>query len=123
MDTLNLLWGPLERNQLISPDKKEIFLRNFKEKYDKIPPEKLRMTDLKIVWKIMDKIKYNLDSDELREMFENLLVSGMTKGKDVHPLSLMLLTKWHRKMQSCSEPTMAPYIIQNTIYRSEGYSL
>ena len=42
---------------------------------------------------VADTLKYNLDNDDLRVMFENLLISAMTKDKTVHPQFVDLINK------------------------------
>ena len=59
----------------------------------KMPSNLQQEPDLKIVYQIADKLKYNLDDEELREMFENLLISSMTKGKTVHPIFVDIVDK------------------------------
>ena len=92
-NVLNMLLAPLERWQLASAAKTEEFQRSLAKKYEQIPEDKRKEPDLKIVYQIADKLKYSLDDDELREMFENLLIASMTKGKTVHPLFVDVVDK------------------------------
>ena len=80
-----MLLAPLERAQLASAAKTKAFYKNLEEKYESIPPDKRQEPDLKIVHQISDKLKYSLDNEGIREMFENLLISSMTKGQTVLP--------------------------------------
>ena len=89
----NLLLAPLERAQLSSAAKTEAFRKSLEQKYDSIPTDELQEPDLKIVYQIADKLKYNLDNDELRELFENLLISSITNKKTVHPLFVDIVDK------------------------------
>ena len=86
LNCFNMLLAPLERAQLSSAAKTEAFRKSLEKKYNLISPEDRREPELKVVYQIADRLKYNLDSDELREMFENLLISSMMKERSVHPL-------------------------------------
>ena len=93
LNCFNMLLSPLERAQIASSAKTEAFRKNLERKYESIPQEDRKEPDFKIVYQIMDKMKYNLESDELREKFENLLVSSMIKERTVHPLFVDILDK------------------------------
>ena len=93
LNCFNMLLAPLERAQLSSAAKTEAFRKSLEIKYELIPPEERKEPELKVVYQIADKLKYNLDSDELREMFENLLISSMTRGRAVHPLFADIVDK------------------------------
>ena len=83
---LNMLLAPLYRRQLASKDKTKAFMMSLEEKYEDIPIHDRKEPDLKVVYQIAERLKYNLDDDELCRMFEALLISSMTKGKDVLPV-------------------------------------
>jgi len=85
LDCFNMLLAPLERAQLASVAKTEAFKRSLEMKYDEVPHEMKKEPDLKTVYQIADKLKYNLDNDTLRDMFENLLISSMMKKSVVLP--------------------------------------
>ncbi|MCL2397272.1 MAG: DUF4393 domain-containing protein [Defluviitaleaceae bacterium] len=93
IDCVNLVLSPLRLANLVLGAQMDKVWRSLAEKYEKIPPEMCQEPDLKIVHQISDKLKYSLDSDELRDMFENLLISSMTKGRTVHPLFVDIIDK------------------------------
>jgi len=93
MDVFNLILAPLERAQLASAAKTEAFRKSLREKYDKIPPEKRQEPDLKSVCQINDKLKYSINNDVLRGLFEDLLISSMTQGRIAHPLFIDVIDK------------------------------
>ena len=90
---LNMLLAPLERAQLTSAAKTEAFRKSLEIKYQVIPEDRRQEPPLKIVYQIADKLKYNLDNDELRDLFENLLISSMTKGITIHPIFVDVIDK------------------------------
>jgi hypothetical protein len=93
MNCFNMLLAPLERAQLSSVAKTEAFRKSLEKKYETIPEDSRQEPALKTVYQIADKLKYNLESDELREMFENLLSASMDKRKIVHPIFIDIVDK------------------------------
>jgi hypothetical protein len=93
MNCFNMLLAPLERAQLASEAKTEAFRKSLENKFEKIPIEKRQEPDLKTVYQISDKLKYSIDNDEFRDMFENLLISSMTHGRTAHPLFVDVIDK------------------------------
>lgn len=84
---LNVLVAPLERFQLESKAKTERFKQDLSKKYNLIPSEKIIEPPLNIVARSLEAIKYNLDEEEIREYFLNLIASSMNADKvnSVHP--------------------------------------
>ena len=84
---LNVLVAPLERWRLESKAKTERFKQDLAERYNKIPQEKVVEPSLNIVARSLEAIKYNLDEEQIRDYFLNLLASSMNadKASAVHP--------------------------------------
>ena len=110
LNCFNLLLAPLERAQLSSAAKTEAFRKSLEEKYELIPSDKRQEPDLKVVYQIADKLKYNLDSDELRGLFENLLISSMTQGRAVHPLFVDVVDK-----MTTEDARIFNFVCENTL--------
>ena len=89
-NVFNLILAPLRRIQIASDEKTEAFKKRLCEKYEEIPSEKHIEPPAKIIYRIADTIKYNLE-EEVLELFENLIISSLTKGKKVHPIYIDLL--------------------------------
>lgn len=66
--------------------KKEKFLKDLEEKYNKIPCDNIIDPDISILGTTLDALKYNLDKEYIVDLYTNILISDMdnrTKN-DVH---------------------------------------
>lgn len=78
---------PVKKANISFRYKLEQFERDLKEKLDKVPREKLTEPPLAIAGPTLESLKYTYDTDELREMYLELLASAMNVDKigNVHP--------------------------------------
>jgi hypothetical protein len=64
------------------------------QKIEDIPEDqKVEEPDITLIDDIFEMRNKNIDKDELREMFEALLVSSMTKGQTVHPTMVDIVSR------------------------------
>lgn len=86
INVFDVLFTPFQMAKIYKDSKLEEFKNNIEKKANKIPPSNLKdSVDLNVVGPALEALKYTLLEDELREMFENLLVSSINKKEDVFP--------------------------------------
>lgn len=77
----NVVAAPLHRLNAKYRVKTEAYIRNLEKRYLEIPEENRQEPPVKIVGPTLEALKYNLDEEDLKNMFTNLLVSSMDKTK------------------------------------------
>lgn len=77
----NVVAAPLHKLNAKFRVKTEAYIRNLEKRYLEIPDEYKQEPPIKIVGPTLEALKYNLDEEELRQMFTNLLVNSMDKTK------------------------------------------
>lgn len=83
----NVVLFPLKKINMTYLSKLEMFAHELAEKISDIPSEKLIEPKMNVLGPIVEALKYNYDEKELKQMFLNLLASGMNidKRNMVHP--------------------------------------
>ena len=77
---------PLKMLKDIINAKYQTFKDNLSAKYNKIPAENRKEEiDLKVIGPAVESLKFYIVDDELRDMFENLIVSSLDNRKNVFP--------------------------------------
>ena len=83
----NVVLYPMKKLNFIFEQKALQFQRELEEKYNRIPDEKKCEPDVSVLGPALEVLKYNLDNDEIRIMFENLIANNMNidMKKLTHP--------------------------------------
>lgn len=83
----NVVLYPVKKANISFKYKLEEFENDIKEKIKNIPTENLQVPSIRMSGPILEALKYTYDEEELREMFENLLVSSIDSrcSKQIHP--------------------------------------
>ena len=82
----DVLLTPFQALKEYKDFKMKQFKSNLQNKVNKIPENRRKdILNLNIVGPTLEALKYTLFEDDLREMFENLLVSSIDKEEDVFP--------------------------------------
>lgn len=86
VNIFDVLLTPFQYLKLYKDYKMEKFKNNLIAKANRIPKEHIKeKVDLNIVGPTLEALRYTIFEDDLREMFENLLVSSIDKREDVFP--------------------------------------
>ncbi len=113
----NVVLYPIKKANLTFKYNLEAFENDLKEKTKCIPPENLQIPPTMIAGPTLEALKYTYDEKELREMYENLLVSAMDTRtviqalpsfvdaiKQMSPLDAKVLQKFVESSQlACAE--------------------
>lgn len=122
----DVLITPLHALKDIRDIKYEEFKNNLKDKAKKIPEEHIKQSlDLRIVGPTLEALKYSFLYDDLREMFENLLVSSIDDREIVFPSFVDIIKQLNEDeakiLKYISEKDGNSFPIVNLIYRlTEG---
>jgi len=95
----NVIAAPLHRLNANYKAKTEAYIRDLEQKYSQIPEENRQEPPLNIIGPTLEALKYNLDEDELKQMFTNLLTNSMDnrQNKNVHPSFVEII----KRMNNC----------------------
>jgi len=83
-DFLGTVFGVFDA--LVMPIKKWIlkcdysvkeFEKSLQQKYNDVPEDNRKEPDMSILGNSLEALRYNIDKDELRELFENIIISSM----------------------------------------------
>ena len=77
----NVVAAPLHRLNASFKIKTEAYINNLHKRYLEIPDENKQEPSVNIVGPTLEALKYNLDEEDLKEMFTNLLLNAMDKTK------------------------------------------
>lgn len=83
----NVVLFPLKKLNIVFEQKALAFEREVQAKYNNIPEENRVEPPINIIGPALESLKYNIDQDNIREMFVNLLTNSMDNrvSKFVHP--------------------------------------
>ena len=75
--------------------KAQKFEEDYKKRIDLIPEENKGNPDINVIGPLLESLKYNLDEDEIREMFLNLLVNSIDNrtSSKVHPSFVSIVSR------------------------------
>ena len=86
--------APLHRLNASFKFKTEVWIKNFKKRYHKIPEDNRQECPVNILGPTLESLKYNIDENELRDMFTNLLISSMDNRKSgCHPAFVSVINQ------------------------------
>lgn len=83
----NVVLYPMKKLNAILEVKAQTFKDELEQKLNNIPEEKRCEPDLSIIGPVLEALKYNLDNDEIRIMFENLIANNVNSDikNKTHP--------------------------------------
>ena len=111
----NVVAAPLHRLNAKFKIKTQVYIEKLYKKYLNIPEENRQEAPINIVGPALESLKYELDDDELSELFSNLLLSSMDNRKShkCHPAYVKIITQ----MDSIDAITLKGiYNRRNTIF-------
>ncbi len=106
----NVVLYPLKKLNIVFEQKALAFEREVQEKYNKIPEENRVEPPINIIGPALESLKYNIDQDDIREMFVNLLANSMDNrvSKFVHPKYVKIIED-----MSNNDAKIFKYLIDN----------
>lgn len=92
---LNLIFTPLQMAQIYRDAWIEDYKRRINSKYQKIPSEQIQEPPLNIIGPAIEASKYHIATEEMREMFANLVAHSCDKrmASALHPSFVTILTQ------------------------------
>ena len=92
---LNLIFTPLQMAQIYRDAWIEDYKRRINLKYQEIPREQIQEPPLNIIGTAIEASKYHIATEEMREMFANLVAHACAKrmASALHPSFVTLLTQ------------------------------
>lgn len=73
----NTVLYPMQKYNLYAKSKLENFAKELQENAEKIPAENLIEPKVNILGPVMEGLKYNLNEEHIKEMFQNILLADM----------------------------------------------
>lgn len=91
----NVLLYPIAKANLYFGDKIKKYAEELETRASQIPADKIKEPNISIVGPTIEALKYNLDEEELKEMYTKLLLSSMDSRKTnfVHPSYVEIIKK------------------------------
>lgn len=93
----NVLAAPLHRLNARFKAKTIAFIADLEKEHSKIPEENRIEPALNIVGPVLEKLKFCIEEDELKNLYSKLLLSAMDnrKSKNVHPIFVDIISKFN----------------------------